>query len=1724
MLDIDLILEDDNNFLTKKPQGGTMESNNVSRVVYLWVMLLFIIMLPVNSVYAQYAGGQGTPHSPYIIETPEHLNNVRLNTGAIFRQNVDIDMSPELLQNEDWYDINRGWLPIPTFSGIYDGAGFTISNLTMYRPFTSQPGGLFGNGDNAVLRNIGLINPQITGYNFLGAIMGRPIGGNIYRCYSEGGYVKSSQQGGSAVGERVGGLFGQPQMVDINQCYSTTDVYGTRYVGGLIGFGGTIDLSDCYATGRVFGSSYIGGFIGYDVLAANYDNSYSTGKVTAEATQSGGFAGTLTQGIYTNTYWNTETSGWDTPGGSGGAINPNYGLTTVQMTQQNSFVGFDFEDVWAIDEETGIPYLQYQEEASIYNSPGPYNLIAEGGNSEVNLSWEEPFTGVPAVYRIYRNGEFVGDVDHPARTFLDEEIEPYQLKQYYVSFVDNDDNYWGVSNRAEIIAGSFAAGDGSEESPYEIDNAHQLHSLRYYMSDYFIQTEDIDLGVFDNWYPIGCFTHNSYKGSLDGNGHQIINLNINNPFDYNGLFAFTDGAHLTNVNLNDISIRGVGNNCGGLVGSAREGTRIEKSSVIGTIESGGNAVGGLVGWSNSASIVDSYFEGEIVGNSQVGGIVGSSTETGDIISEIVRCYSHCDIDGNFDIGGIAGIITNGTVSNSYSTAIVDGNDRVGGLIGDLRDQVRHSYSTGGVSGTGANVGGLIGSTSGGFNVVNSYWNIETSGQENSAAGNGRSNDEMISRDTYQGWDFDDTWDITLGLTYPYLRWQQEPGSHNSPVRPRNLAAEVGNQLVALSWNHPIAGEPEGYNLYRDDEIITSVNYPANSYNDTEVQNFITYRYYVTAIIDEDTESDRSNTVSVIPFHYDGEGTPEEPYEVVSAGHLDYIRNLLDAHFIQTADFDLDVEPWNEGAGFPPIGGRDAGERFTGSYNGDGYVIDNLMIDRSDVLYLGLFAFGDGAEFKNMNVINASVRSGGTSGIIVAEAENSSFTNCHVSGAVSGTITVGGLSARISQTEVDGCSSTARLTGNRGQGGIAGSVQNNSTIRNSYFAGQLYNLQSMSGSGNGGIAGTLNEGCTISNCYSVGYNNTVTYGDDEFIGGIVGSNSGEVVNSYWNFESSTIVEADGGARLNTVEMMQRDSFEDWDFDEVWTIQQNESYPWLQWMEEPSSHNYPNLIPPVNLRGMPGNNQATVLWDSPSYGEPDGYKIFRNEVYQATVDGDENEFRQEDLENHRNYYYRVIAVYDEIDSQPSKMIRVYPFQGFAGGSGTEDDPYQIATAEQLDNIRLSNFRRYNFIQTANIDLAQFENWDPIARSDIDFRFTGTYDGDGYIISNLTIDRDQEFVGLFGYLDTVAIRNLNLADVIIRGENYTSSLGYVRDSDVINVSVTGEISGDRYVGGIASYAIGASNIEGCYVDIILEATGRDVGGMVGYTTGTTTIKNCYSLGDYTTESSYIGGIAGYILSNSEIIACYSIANIVSEVDYAGGIAGYSSRPISNSYALGAVSGTRYVGGLIGRQVGSSVENCYSVGRVSSENDLDIGGMIGNNTGEITNSYWDIELSGREDSAGGEGRSTEQMTYEYDWGSTYLNWDFDEMWVADETFTEGVNPGLNRGYPLLYWQEMILLNQPQVNISIDVNDQPVLSWQAVDNANSYRVYSSNDPYQPFSGWEMIGNTAEVYFIDEAEIENHKFYRVVASIDDPGRGRLGQIPDKQYRQLRRGSTNYRAR
>lgn len=308
-------------------------------------------------------------------------------------------------------------------------------------------------------------------------------------------------------------------------------------------------------------------------------------------------------------------------------------------------------------------------------------------------------------------------------------------------------------------------------------------------------------------------------------------------------------------------------------------------------------------------------------------------------------------------------------------------------------------------------------------------------------------------------------------------------------------------------------------------------------------------------------------------------------------------------------------------------------------------------------------------------------------------------------------------------------------------------------------------------------------------------------------------------------------------------------------------------------------------------------------------------------------------------------------------------------FAGGKGTSANPYLIETGAQLVLMKKYSDKYFKLTQNINLDN---KAW-PV------FDFSGSLDGDGFIISNLKITRSDDNVGLFGVLSGT-VRNLTISGVNIDtnadnvgalagycdysgkvmdctvmlnstssiegGNNVGGVVGFVENGTVTGCTVKGDttksqIVGRGYVGGlVGQFYDHQTPIEDCYVSVNVSGT-EGVGGLIGVSCRLT-IKRCSFVGSLEAEN-YVAGVIGKDCGDSELYGCKAEVEISVSQAYAAGLMNCDSvftEKIVGSYAVGEIacdsSSAEPVGGLLtsSSAVNATVDSCYSMVICNSEN----------------------------------------------------------------------------------------------------------------------------------------------------------------------------------------------
>lgn len=283
----------------------------------------------------------------------------------------------------------------------------------------------------------------------------------------------------------------------------------------------------------------------------------------------------------------------------------------------------------------------------------------------------------------------------------------------------------------------------------------------------------------------------------------------------------------------------------------------------------------------------------------------------------------------------------------------------------------------------------------------------------------------------------------------------------------------------------------------------------------------------------------------------------------------------------------------------------------------------------------------------------------------------------------------------------------------------------------------------------------------------------------------------------------------------------------------------------------------------------------------------------------------------------------------------------------GDGSPENPYQISEPNQLNAIGANaNLMDKNFILVNDIDLSGFTEDQFNIIGNATTKFTGIFEGNGYVIRNFTYDADwDDYCGMFRCTGAQAIlRNVILFNVNVRGDWKVGALVGENRGTIANCKVSGQVHGYYWeVGGLVGYSA-SGVIKDCISNASVISEKGEVGGLIGYAYGTNLI-NCLATGNVTDTSTgggETGGLAGYA-RNCQIKNCSATGNVVSSATIVGGLVGLNQANIENCFAAGNVTAAGEAGGLVGRSWDTpiTISDCYATGDVYA--DEDAGGFAG-------------------------------------------------------------------------------------------------------------------------------------------------------------------------------------
>ncbi|MBU6266111.1 MAG: filamentous hemagglutinin N-terminal domain-containing protein [Sphingomonadales bacterium] len=733
-----------------------------------------------------------------------------------------------------------------------------------------------------------------------------------------------------------------------------------------------------------------------------------------------------------------------------------------------------------------------------------------------------------------------------------------------------------------------------------------LQGMQSNLSGNYVLGADIDASATSGWNggagfsPIGDNSQfwARFNGAFDGLGHTISNLTVNRPgYNWQGLFGYVGSGTISNVALTNASVTGY-YQVGGLVGQA-DGGSISNAFVSGSV-SGQQMVGGIVGYTQGA-IDASSSAASASGSASVGGLAGQVFG-----STVSNSHASGTVSGGGNLGGLIGYVNSASLSNVFATGSVRGTSFViGGLVGqNYGGTIAYAYATGSVTG-GSDVGGLAGKNSG--TIQNAF----ATGDVNGSTGGGlvAINQGTIS-DSYA------TGGVSgSGIRGGLVGWN-DSGTISSSLALGQVAGS-GNGLIGSNYNGTVTNSY--WNTTTSGQSTSAGGSGATGLTTTQLAAALPTSFGATNWANGNNQTTPylkgfgwAPTSGVAILGTDTSANATYYNVLTSIAQVQAINDVINfnpyGNYILGANIDATATAgWNGGAGFVPINDQ-YNWGFQGRFNGLGYTIDGLTINRPGQDYVGLFGIAQNSTITGVNLTNAAITGRGNVGGIVGISYGT-VSNSSVSGSVFGSYHVGGLvgdnegtisgshaSATIdfdsngSRTQIGGLVgynghiiTTSYATGtvnSSGQedgqylGGLVG-MNANGTISRSYASGNVlgyaqvgglvganyysgaisdsYATGSATGSQQvGGLVGDNYASSTIDQSYATGHIVADFFLPQyQFGGGLVGrnDNAASVTNSYWNTDTSGQSTSAGGTGLTTTQLMQASNFSNWSIDGV-----------------------------------------------------------------------------------------------------------------------------------------------------------------------------------------------------------------------------------------------------------------------------------------------------------------------------------------------------------------------------------------------------------------------------------------------------------------------------------------------------------------------------------------------------------------------------------------------
>ncbi|MBQ4142028.1 MAG: hypothetical protein IJD43_00955 [Thermoguttaceae bacterium] len=1450
------------------------------------------------------------------------VNNGTSFAGKTIELASDIDLS-----------VYENWTPIGTtanpFKGTFDGHNYTISNLTINDAdgwYLGLFGYVTGTKEGISIKDFTLENVYIRGFDYVAAVAGGMSGGNtvidnvkvtgldIDANHYIGGIIGGCGVAGTNVIKNCV-VTGTESMNTIKAEFDVeigNDGDAGKNVGGIAGHFAYNTITDCTVTGmNISGYHRVGGIAGYasggSVDTMKHSGNSVTNCVITVNKNIGEDYTDKNKGVYSvGTMFGQEDNyvldGSGTQGEMTGNTTQIITADGETITRRDTVVGSSSVTVRdAQGSSVGKVSLEN-------NGDGTYVLTIYSNITTNALNLNDAFTG--NIIAVNTNGFTLTLTD---KTVLD------GLQVDDMNNVVFDESDW-YTNPAE-------------EGVYVISTAGELAKLAQLVNDgtdsfngkTVILDADIDLSVYENWTPIGT-SANTFQGTFDGGGYTISNLTIDDAsLSRAGLFGAvgvkdwsTNTTTIKNFTLDGVTINAasrVGAVVGegvNIYGDASNQFYVQDVTVKNANITGREAVGGIIGYAGGCGknvISNCKLEGE-----------NNTITAAPVIGE------NGSVSGGGHAGGIAGYFTYNTLKdNSVTNATIKALWSVGGIAGDAADDVPTSFK---------HTGNTISNTT---IIVDKGTDLALSGY----AGGYTAGAMFGLENNYPGDGKPEQNTIGDGVTVQVVQNGEVVATLENKV--------VGSTFLTVNGTFSIVESTED----GDARVVLLGNMTASDFElpgifaDSTVAEVVTNGKSLTitdaAILEETTVIG-----DYILDESDWYTNPSEEgvYVISTAGELAKLAELVNSGtdnfdgktiLVDAAELDLSAyENWT------PIG--TAANSFWGTFDGQDCVITGLTINDPTLNSAGLFgALSTGSwaknttTLKNFTIKNANITAGSNVGAAAGLGLN-------LSGDAPNQFQI--LNVHVIDSTITGKSYVGGLFGSAGGGGK--NVIENCTVTNCTVTSKLTFDE------NGEVVGGYHVGGVVGNfAYNRLTSNTVTGTDVSgyyCVGGIAGYASDDWANRFIQ-SGNTITDS-----TVTVDKTNDTAYED-DYRDVYSagsmfgLEFNYFGDGSEAVMRPNTtdDNLPNAgantAENVTVKIITADGEEIVKESSAAIGSAvatiNGTRVVMDIVSDSelivTLTGDlttdklelpgiYGDFEDAEITVQTNGHTLTVTdadspLVEQSKNNPADEVIVVDTTWYDPEASelTIDSAKGLAYLAQLVNTGVDNFAGKTVKLAADIDLSEYANWTPIGQSFMptgagsykEVPFLGTFDGQGYTISNLTITGDTDYAGLFGCIG-YKVGNFTLENVKVSGDTYVgAAVGKVwwdtvvknMEFEIHDITVRNfEIVGNQQVGGVlgAAYCWYADTIQNCTVEngTIRQNEKADghCGGIVGqFMEGGTypdriigcTVKDVEIFG-----SVLVGGIAG----STDVT---SATNKFSELFYGNTVENVTITSIGSTYA---------------------------------------------------------------------------------------------------------------------------------------------------------------------------------------------------------------------------------